>query len=189
MTLPRTCVWNRLDEQGIGLARFNTNQDGFVTRGYEVTTSGGVRFQVHLDEHWQTKTARIGTDGSSGPCHLELEADGQGSWDINGEPSEDLDGCLDIDIAAIPCTNTFPIRRLGLDVGEEKSLMAVWVGIPDLDIEVFKQIYRCLRPENDLDCYAYRPAGSSQERKISVDDEGIVVHYEKFAECMASWDV
>lgn len=43
-----------------------------------------------------------------------------------------------------PATNTVPIRRLGLEVGETGRIAAAWVRFPELDVVASEQWYRRL---------------------------------------------
>src|SRR5712664_99467 len=38
----------------------------------------------------------------------------------------------DIDLAVTPATNTLPIRRLNLEVGQSQEVTAAWLKFPDL---------------------------------------------------------
>ena len=111
---------------------------------------------------------------------VRLEADGAGRWLMNGLPVPLLDGCIDVDIAATPFTNTFPIRRLGLDIGESATVSAAWVSIPELEVERLLQTYTRLPGGETLHRYEYRdPRFGGFE--LTVDDEGVVVEYAGFA--------
>jgi uncharacterized protein len=188
MPLPRTVVWRRLDLAGTGLVRLDHGEDGYVADGFEVTEQGAVRFQVLVDNNWCTREARIEAVGSQGTRSLVVTADGAGSWRIDGDERPDVKGCLDIDIAATPFTNTFPIRRLRLAPGEEAEIRALWVGVPDLDVEVVPPAYRRLPTDDGSDRYEYQAVGSEHTYVIAVDDEGIAVDYEGFAERIMSSD-
>ncbi|HEU0317356.1 MAG TPA: putative glycolipid-binding domain-containing protein, partial [Solirubrobacteraceae bacterium] len=58
-----------------------------------------------------------------------IEADGAGTWTVDGREAPELDGCLDVDLGFSPLTNTLPVRRLGLLEGEgaPAELDAAWV--------------------------------------------------------------
>ena len=50
-------------------------------------------------------------------------------------------GCDDIDLGWTPATNTIPIRRLGLELGETSTITAAWVRFPELDVVCNRQRY------------------------------------------------
>ena len=93
----------------------------------------------------------------------------------------DLDGCVDVDIAATPLTNTFPIRRLAhLAVGEAATSAVAWVDVPALDVTRVEQTYERLPDRDGLAAWRYSdPLHGAFV--LTVDDEGLVVDYEGFA--------
>ena len=56
-------------------------------------------------------------------------------------PAPHFGACADIDLGWTPATNTIPIRRLKLEVGETSSITAVWVRFPELDVVRNEQRY------------------------------------------------
>src|SRR5205814_2718699 len=57
-------------------------------------------------------------------------------WEI-----EPVRGCLDVDLGITPSTNTLPIRRLGLAVGQAKEVRAAWIVFPELEVRLLTQTY------------------------------------------------
>src|SRR4029450_5847699 len=49
--------------------------------------------------------------------------------------------CVDVDLSFTPATNTLPIRRLGLDIGEEAEIHVAWLVWPELSVERVLQRY------------------------------------------------
>lgn len=180
-----TYAWSRLDlEEGLGLVRLDS-QDPIRVEGHEVAVDAGeawtVTFLVELDQGWRTRRAQMAVVDDAGERTLLLEADGAGNWLRDGTPSLELEGCLDVDIAATPFTNTFVIRRLGLSVGETAEIRAAWVGVPQLEVEALDQTYLRLHPRDGHDRYEYRDSGSVQGWIIEVDRDGVATNYEGFA--------
>lgn len=178
-------AWSRLDiDEGLGLVRLVAG-DPIRVEGHEVAVDSGeawaVTFQVELDRGWRTRVAQVAVVDDASERKLLLEADGEGNWLRDGVPSPELQGCLDVDIAATPFTNTFVIRRLGLSVGETAEIRAAWVGVPDLDVGALEQIYVRLQPRDGLDRYEYRANGSANGWIIEVDQDGVAMDYEGFA--------
>lgn len=59
---------------------------------------------------------------------LSLRTDNSGRWSLaDGTTRPDLDGCLDIDIWPTPFTNSFPIHREALSIGERRTFRMAWV--------------------------------------------------------------
>lgn len=88
-------------------------------------------FRVELDEGWHTREVTAGAVDGDGERTLALAADGTRRRTLDGTHRPDLDGGLDVDVAATPLTNTFPVRRLGaLGPGEHATLPVAWVEVP-----------------------------------------------------------
>jgi len=180
-----TYAWSRLDlDEGLGLVCLDS---GHMIRveGREVVVDGGeawaVTFRVELDRGWRTRLAHMALVDDGGERTLLLEADGEGNWLRNGTPSPELQGCLDVDFAATPFTNTFVIRRLGLSVGETAEIRAAWVGVPHLEVEALEQTYLHLQPRAGVDRYEYRASGAYEGWIIEVDQDGVAIDYQGFA--------
>jgi|FLYL01.1.fsa_nt_gi hypothetical protein len=180
----RPYAWRRLDvAAGIAGGWFDLESDPKVVRGHELVADGPdlwmCRFRIELDPHWCTRSAEIEVDEGGGSRRLRVERQGEG-WEVNGIPRPDLAGCDDIDVAATPLTNTFPIRRLQLQEGESAEVLVVWVAVPELEVRRATQRYERLPGEGELHRYRYGSlTGASSV--LTVDGEGLVVDYEGFA--------
>jgi hypothetical protein len=104
-----------------------------------------------------------------------------GRWTVDGAARPDLDGCVDVDIAATPLTNTFPIRRLtDVPIGEAVTSAVAWVDVPALRVTRVDQTYERLGHLDGLARWRYRDPLHGAFL-LAVDDEGLVVDYEGFA--------
>ena len=73
---------------------------------------------------------------------MTLHTDGEGHWrERDGRAIAELDGCRDIDIWPTPFTNSFPIRRETLALGERRQFRMAWVFAPDLTVHAQPQAY------------------------------------------------
>ncbi|GAA5513428.1 hypothetical protein Dcar01_02163 [Deinococcus carri] len=124
----------------------------------------------------------VGPDGHPTRLHLSLRdgrgltlcRDAAGRWtDGAGQPRPELGGCTDVDVQATPLTNTLPIRRLGLEVGEHAVIRAAWVGVPSLEVRAVRQRYTRLAPR----LYRYENLESGFAAKVEVDGAGLVKYY------------
>jgi uncharacterized protein len=79
---------------------------------------------------------------------------------------------VDVDLSFTPATNTLPIRRLRLDVGEEAEILVAWLVWPELEVRPVRQRYARLAQDR------YRYAQDDFEAELVVDDEGLVLEYE-----------
>ena len=186
MTQVRTVAWQRADDgRGHSVARMAQADDGWVFHGCEVLAGPAVHlacwFRVLLDRDWLTHEVEVRAVDIDGERVLRLAADEERRWFIDGVHRPGLDGCLDVDIAATPLTNTFPIRRLaGLPFGESVTSPIAWVDVPGLGVARVDQTYRRLAPVDGRGAWEYSdPAHGAFT--LTVDDDGLVVDYEGFA--------
>ncbi|HYS06949.1 MAG TPA: putative glycolipid-binding domain-containing protein [Candidatus Dormibacteraeota bacterium] len=94
-----------------------------------------------------------------------------------GTALTDLDGCIDLDIAATPFTNTLPIRRLGLRPGGAADVEVVYIAVPDLRVSRVRQRYCCLRAEKGCGVYLYENLQNGFRAELPVDADGLVLDY------------
>jgi hypothetical protein len=177
-TISRWCDW-----QGSGLDHclFTQSSEALLIEGVVI---GGhldgyaAHYRVRTDGSFRTREVRIEVVG--GP-RLHLTSDGEGHWQdqIRNEPASFLTGCLDVDIAGTPATNTLPIKRLELPQQSSRVITVVYiplsVHLPDECLpEVMEQCYTCLQV-NKRYRYEGRPHGFTAD--IEVDEHGVVVDY------------
>ena len=187
----RLVAWERVDESaGHSMAWVGRIPGGWRCHGTEVLAGPRALlscwFHVDLDEDWVTREVVVGAVAGGGRRTLTLSADDQRRWTVNGRHDPDLDGCIDIDVAATPLTNTFPIRRLtGLDIGTEMTTPIAWVDVPGLGVARVDQTYRRLPDVEGLDAWEYRDPQHGAFL-LTVDTDGLVVTYEGFAQRVAA---
>lgn len=107
---------------------------------------------------------------------MRVEALPDGSWTNGAEPLPNLRGCEDIDLNISPSTNTLPIRRLGLRIGESAEVSAAWIRFPECVVEPLPQRYTRLAERR----YRYESLGSRWTGEFDVDEDGLVVDYPTF---------
>jgi uncharacterized protein len=89
-----------------------------------------------------------------------------------------LDGCLDVDLEASACTNTFPIHRLDHADRTEADAPAAFVRALDLDVGRLEQRYaRSADEEQAKHVYHYRAPAFDAHLRLVFDDAGLVVDY------------
>lgn len=105
------------------------------------------------------------------PYVVSLVVDGAGHWSRDGEQLQAFDNCVDVDLEWSPSTNTLPIRRLGLALGESRAVTAAWVRFPSLEVQHLEQSYERV----DERRYRYRCGRFTAD--LAVDDDGMVRQY------------
>ncbi len=174
----RVVAWRRTDEDaGHSLARVQRRDGGWLFHGTEVLagpeTLLACSFRVEVDDGWATRVVEASAVSAAGERRLRLTADADRRWSRDGERLPGLDGCVDVDVAATPLTNTFPIRRLAaLAVGEEVTTPVAWVDVPELGVARVDQTYRRTGPRRWR--YSDDAHGAFE---LTVDDDGLVVDY------------
>jgi hypothetical protein len=144
--------------------------------------SGPFRFTYKLewDKSWQIRSAELALATERSTRAMKLQTDGRGHWqDGDGEALEALNGCLDVDIWPTPFTNTFPLLREPMAVGERREFMMAWIIAPELTVQRQAQAYTRLADRlylfENLD-------GSGFQAELPVDEEGIVLDYPELFE-------
>ncbi|ELZ32797.1 hypothetical protein C474_05975 [Halogeometricum pallidum JCM 14848] len=158
--------------------------DGLVVAVDEGGDAARVRYRIRTDAEFGTETVRVDRldvdDGDDAAVSesLSLVAD-RGSWTVDGEPTPELDGCVDVDIAVTPLTNTLPIRRLGLAPGESETIDAVYLDPRTLGVSRAEQRYTRLAPDEgaDEDRYRYESLETGFAATLTVDAAGVVRDY------------
>jgi hypothetical protein len=170
------CVWKRLDTPGLEWCRF----DGAGIRGSLLVALEGptrfVTYEIRRDPRWHTRRATVQMEDWSGRRRLVLRVDARGRWFAGRRELDWARGLIDVDLGVTPSTNTLPIRRLRLAVGDSAELTAVWVRFPSLEVRPLAQRYTRL----DSSIYRYQSLVDGKVRfsaRISVDRGGAVRRY------------
>jgi len=169
-------AWKRVD--AAGLERFDLREDasGWTLRGTILLVHEGVpfeaRYEVRCDQAWVTRAVAVDLRGPEGDRALCLTAE-DGRWSVDGVERAAVRGCVDVDLGWSPSTNTLPIRRLNLAVGDTRAVIAAWVRFPELTLEPLPQEYRRLAERR----YRYSSAGGRFVAELEVDEQGLVTTY------------
>ena len=175
MTLLCSVMWQPFNEPGLELCHlsqpYRWHIEGTVLTGFEGVPAR-VIYGVTCSTLWHTEDVwiRLEMNAEEREMHLSRR---RTHWNVNRERREDLAGFMDIDLGVTPATNTLPIRRLNLSIGESRKVTAAWVRFPSLTVEPLVQTYTRLGE------FEYRYASPNFETRVLVDDLGLVVEYEK----------
>ena len=127
------------------------------------------RYSVVVDARWSTKEVEVLVSFAGGESREPAVLGGL--WSGKERPPEFQD-CVDVDLSFTPATNTLPIRRLGLEIGEEAEIPVAWLRWPELKVERALQRYARLARDR------YRYTQDEFEAELVVDEHGLVVDYE-----------
>ncbi|TDR32571.1 putative glycolipid-binding domain-containing protein [Hydromonas duriensis] len=154
-------------ETGMGLridSRLLREQEGQVySAAYSILCTDDWRFQL--------LELRVSSDG----IHtLKLSIDADGVWhDGEGVEHPELFGCLEIDISAIPFTNSLAIGRLKLQAGQSQDIQAAYIHLPDLTVSKMPQRYTAHGQAR----YTYEGLFRGFRADLAVDEHGLVLDY------------
>jgi uncharacterized protein len=177
VVLLRDVLWRRTDEPFLEHCRLQEFRDGFILDGRTLGVVNGTPIEAHYVVHcahdWTTRHVGASVLHGTTTRQIRLRRDEQGRWWNDDAHLPAFDGIDDVDLAITPSTNTLPIRRLALGIGESRSCTAAWVRFPELTVEPLAQYYVRL----DADLYRYESRGGAFTAEIQVDDMGVVVRY------------
>jgi hypothetical protein len=128
-----------------------------------------LRYAVTVDQAWATTDVEVLVAFAGGDLR-ELPEIGE-LWSGKERPRGYGD-CADVDLSFTPATNTLPIRRLGLEVGEKADIAVAWLRWPELRVERVGQRYARLAADR------YRYGQGDFEAELTVDEHGLVLEYE-----------
>lgn len=143
-----------------------------VVRASSVVEQAGLQhsYDVVLDEAWQFRRLEIRTDAGRS---LELIRGDDGTWTADGVPRPDVAAAHDIDLEITPFTNTLPLRRVELAVGDSVDVVTAWVARGTLELHADPQRYTRLAPDR----YLFESLDTDFSREITVDPDGFVLEY------------
>jgi len=178
MAVPKsvTARWQSLEGPGLDHLTLSFEEGRVVARGTVIGARGGmpygVFYRVDCDDRWRVREVAIGTAGGQG---LHLLSDGNGNWTNGvGEALERFRGCLDVDLAGTPFTNTLPIRRLAWQSGTRAELAMLYIPFDSFVPLVDAQVYTCIEPGRS---FLYEAADRSFSAELTVDETGLVTEY------------
>ena len=158
--------WTGWDGQGLQQVIL----DGRAARGLILDADGGHSYRIVTDESGATR--EVGLWSTTG-IRLDLTASEPGRWRDADGARPDLDGATDPDISASPFTNTLPIRRCALAVGEAAEITALYIDAATLSCRPAPQRYTRL----EAHLYRYEGLESGFTAELPVDDHGVVLDY------------
>lgn len=131
-------------------------------------------YRIETDLKWRTMAVIINSLVNGEARHLHLESDRRCNWQATGNVLENIKGCIDVDISVTPFTNTLPINRLELKVGEKSDIQVVYINVIEDEVTTMKQRYYRVSKR----VYHYENMPNDFEADIEIDELGFVVAYQ-----------
>ena len=141
--------------------------------GYQNNKHYRVLYRILTNPLWETIFFEIDSRHSNQQQTISYTGDGKGNWTGHGKEIIEFKGCIDIDIPLTPFTNTLPINRLKLAIGQEQEIKVIYLDLLEQEIRVVRQKYRRI---SDTE-YHYQNVPNDFEAKIRVDERGFVIDY------------
>jgi uncharacterized protein len=173
----RNILWTGIEYHSLENLRIQPGDNSFHIQSSIIGFYEGkiyqVEYSVQTKRNWKTLLvdlrARIGEDH----FQCNLRSDGNGDWTFNGRTENAFDGCFDIDIAVSPFTNTLPINRLQLRLGEQQTIHVIYIDVLGQKVTPLQQQYT----RTATNKYRYQNVPNDFEAEIEVDAEGFVIFY------------
>lgn len=173
----RMLRWQPAEGEGLEHFEFGPEEGELVARGVVIGTRGGrpygADYTIVCDPGFAVRELHLGTTGGSA---LYLRSDGAGAWiNHDDQPLPEFDGCIDVDLAGSPFTNTLPVRRIDWDAqpGGRAEITTLYVPFDSFAPTVDRQIYTRL----DEHRFRYEAADGSFSAEIDFDEDGFVTNY------------
>jgi uncharacterized protein len=174
-------IWSNLTDTGLEYLYLSCGEnkvfaDGIVL-GVREEIAYRILYQVRCDSMWRVREVFVKSLDENEQT-INLTSDGLGNWtDESSTVISKFEGCLDVDISVTPLTNTLPIRRLNLNRGESAELKVVYVAVPEMQLSVERQRYRCVERNEAGSKYKFESLDGEFTAIISVDADGLVEDY------------
>ena len=131
-----------------------------------------VHYVLRISPTWHVRQLLLFRDMED--PDLWLGTDGSGRWgEMNGAHRPELDGCVDIDLPCTPFTNTLPIRRLPLHVGDSADITVAYLDVETLDIQPDHQRYTRVSSHR----WRFEQLSTGWTQEFDVDEFGLVCDY------------
>ncbi|WP_026378350.1 putative glycolipid-binding domain-containing protein [Agromyces italicus] len=148
--------------------RVDESREGVRIESVIETVFGTCTYGVIADRSWQFRSLTM----RLGPRSLRADYGGA-AWVVNDIVRPDLDVAREVDIAISPLSNSLPIRRLGLAIGESAEITTAYVSVPHLTVATDPQRYTRLAERE----YRYESRDSDFVATLAVDAHGLVIDY------------
>ncbi|HZY47350.1 MAG TPA: putative glycolipid-binding domain-containing protein, partial [Candidatus Bathyarchaeia archaeon] len=140
----REIVWTGIRSPSLDYCCVQREKEGWRFSGTVVaklrTSPIAARYEIFVDKKFKTQSLVVDETTRGRTIRRKIEFR-KGTWFVDGEGRNDLEKCSDVDLEASPCTNTPPIRRSRLKIGQRIDLTAAWVRLPSLKVMPLKQSY------------------------------------------------
>jgi uncharacterized protein len=172
----KTLFWKSGEEGSLEHFSISKTSDQYVLEGVVLCSYGDptrVDYKITTSSDWHTQSVEVSMLIGKHRTELRLAATSNQEWLLNKKDLTLFKGLIDVDLGITPSTNTLPINRLNLEVGESAELTALWIRFPELMLEPLAQRYTRLTDNT----YHYENTDGSFSAELLLDKAGIVETY------------
>jgi len=163
-----SATWRNLMDGSLCSVALRWENEGWTADGR--VESNDVQFVLRISSMWQVQQFLLFRDLEE--PDLWLATDLRGRWgEVNGAHRTDLDGCVDVDLAGTPFTNSIPIRRLPLYVSHSAQQNVIRIDTDTLSVVPVTQTYSMIGDST----WCYRSMLTGDEVTANVDQYGLVI--------------
>jgi hypothetical protein len=168
-------LWRRLDTPGHDACLLEQTSSGARLQGTAVFLheEGAARlhYEVTCDPSWRSQSGSV--SGWIGRRRVDVRIVREDSWTIDGRAVPGLEHCLDLDFGFTPATNLLQLRRIALEVGQQRDVPAAWFDVDEEGLILLPQTYE-RRSEST---YWYESPTADYAAELEVDRKGFTRHY------------
>jgi hypothetical protein len=177
MPLRQSIRWRSLEHGGLEQLSIYEWPEAYKVRSAIVGRAGerrhGMFYEISLTPEWVFESIMLQrTDG----VMTVLSRGKHGDWfDAQVEELPQLKGCIDVDFEMTPFTNTLPIRRAPLAIGETRRFRMAYIPADTLEPFPDEQVYT--RLSDRVYQFENGEGESYFTADIAVDEQGLVTDY------------
>lgn len=160
--------WRGIESPSTEVCRVTEAPGGVHVHSIIASEHHACEYQLETTADWEFRTLSIATSDRT----VQIARTAQG-WTVDRVTRPDLAEAVEVDISVSPLSNTLPIRRLGLAVGDSADIVTAYVSVPDLTVTTDPQRYTRLSDRE----YLYESRDSDFRRTVTVDQDGLVLTY------------
>lgn len=160
--------WKGQADNSIENCVFTADNSGTQAAAVIAGNYGKLLYLIKTNPNWETVYFEINAHIGDKETRFSFHGDGKGNW-----RNVDLNGCIDIDISLTPFTNSLPINRLHLKIGERRIVDVLYVDVLERQIKKVQQAYTRISTFK----YQYENVPNDFEAVITVDRSGFVMDY------------
>jgi PPOX class probable F420-dependent enzyme len=163
-----------VDSAWVGFSEHGLAAEGHISA--RLPEPHSMDYRLEVDAEFVTRRIAVQVRRGEDTAEVEIRHH-DGRWSVNGDSRPDLDGALDVDLAACPLTNVMPIRRHHfVRRPGTHELVMVFVDVPSLRVYPSRQRYTHVRVLPDGGAIVRYESGDFRS-DLTVDADGFVVDY------------